>query len=83
MQAFTAAGQVLDDAPFQVSQDGLFQPFRRKMHYLNVGEASIHPLLKDLSFTKDRSNWGMAVRRGVFKISRGDYDRIVHAMKEE
>ncbi len=81
VQAFTAAGQILDDAPFQVKQGNAFHPFRRKVHYEATKEAPIHPLLEELSFTEGRSNWGMAFRRGTFKISQQDYERIIRAME--
>ena len=81
VQAFTAIGQILDDAPFQIKQADNFHPFRRKAHYPNLKEASIHPLLEQLSFTQGRSSWGMAFRRGTFKISWQDFDKIERAMK--
>ncbi len=81
VQAFTAIGHILDDAPFQVRQSNTFHPFRRKVHYLDVKEASIHPLLEELSFTQGRSSWGMAFRRGTFKISRQNFEKIERAMR--
>ncbi len=81
VQAFTALGQILDDAPFQVRQDNAVHPFRRKVHYLDVKEASIHSLLEELSFTQGRSSWGMAFRRGTFKISQQDFDKTERAIK--
>src|ERR1700675_825521 len=33
LQAFTAAGRILDDVPYQVEQSKDFRPFRRKTEY--------------------------------------------------
>ena len=81
VQAFTAAGRVLDDTPFQIHQGDQFHPFRRQMRYFTVQQASIHPLLQELSFTHGRSNWGIAFRRGTFRISHDDYTKIARAMR--
>src|SRR5579862_9724357 len=67
LQAFTAAGRILDEFPYQVEQ------FKSK-------DASIHPLLEELSFTKGRSNWGAALRLGIFQMKREDYLKIAIAM---
>jgi hypothetical protein len=80
LQAFTAAGRILDKVPYQVEQSENFRPFRRKTEYFKSKDASIHPLLEELSFTKGRSNWGAAFRMGVFQIKREDYMKIVTAM---
>lgn len=80
LQAFTAVGTITDEEPFQVTQTKGFHPFRRHTHYLKTKEAPIQPMLDDLDFTKGRSNWGMALRRGMFEISHHDYNRIARAM---
>jgi hypothetical protein len=58
LQAFTAAGRILDEVPYQVEQSKDFRPFRRMTQYFKSKVASIHPLLEELSFTKGRSNLG-------------------------
>jgi hypothetical protein len=80
LQAFTAAGRILDDVPYQVEQSRDFRPFRRRTEYFNSKDASIHPLLEELSFTKGRSHWGAALRRGIFQIKREDFRKIAMAM---
>jgi len=80
LQAFTAAGRILDEVPYQVEQSKDFRPFRRKTEYFKSKDASIHPLLEELSFTKGRSNWGAALRMGVSEMKREDYMKIVVAM---
>jgi hypothetical protein len=80
LQAFTAAGRIVDEVPYQVEQSKDFRPFRRKTEYFKSKDASIHPLLEELSFTKGRSNWGAAFRRGVFQMKREDYMKIAMSM---
>ena len=80
LQAFTAAGRILDEIPYQVEQSKDFRPFRRKTEYFKSKDASILPLLKELSFTKGRSNWGAAFRMGVFQMKSEDYMKIAMSM---
>ncbi|MGC1725934.1 MAG: EVE domain-containing protein [Candidatus Acidiferrales bacterium] len=80
LQAFTSAGRILDEVPYQVEQSKDFRPFRRKTEYLKSKDASIHPLLEELSFTKGRSNWGAALRMGIFQMKHEDYLKIAIAM---
>ncbi len=58
LQAFTAIGEVIDDAPEQVAQTPGFHPYRRRVRFLEANEAPIAPLLDSLSFTRDKTNWG-------------------------
>jgi hypothetical protein len=80
LQAFTAAGRIVDEVPYQVEQSKDFRPFRRKTKYFKSKDASIHSLLEELSFTKERSDWGAALRMGIFQIKREDYMTIAIAM---
>jgi EVE domain-containing protein len=80
LPAFTAVGEISDDAPYQIEQATDFHPFRRKTSYFKVKEAPIRTLLNDLSFTRERSNWGMMLRRGFFEISEDDYRTIAEAL---
>jgi hypothetical protein len=80
LQAFTAAGRIVDEVPYQVEQSKDFRPFRRKTEYLKGKDAPIHPLLEELSFTKGRINWGAAFRTGIFQIKREDYMKIAMTM---
>lgn len=81
VQAFTAIGKILDDAPYQVEQKPGFCPMRRDVHYLKSQDAPIRDLLPDLDFTKTYGNsWGMVFRRGSFRITREDFARIAESM---
>jgi len=80
VQAFTAIGTVLDAPPRQVDLGGGFLPHRRDIRFYTAREAPIKPLLARLAFTRDRMSWGMAFRRGVFRIEAADYRLIAAAM---
>lgn len=80
LQAFTALGEVIDEAAFPAKQTEDFHPYRRKVRYYDTETAEIRPLLFSLSFTRDRDHWGSSFRRGSFKISRDDFAAIAKAM---
>lgn len=80
LQVFTAIGEVLPGEPYQVKQSEQFQPFRRQVQYFDAREASIRPLLPDLSFARGNASWGQVVRRGTFRIDAADYQIIAKAM---
>ncbi|MEO9514578.1 MAG: EVE domain-containing protein [Paracoccaceae bacterium] len=81
VQAFTAIGQVLDDAPYEVEQKLGFCPMRRDVLYLKSEDASIRDLLQKLNFTKGLgSSWGMVFRRSSIQIEREDFARIADCM---
>jgi hypothetical protein len=80
LQAFTAAGRILDEVPYQVEQSKGFQTFRRKTEYFKSKDAYILPLLEELSFTRGRRNWGAVLRMGTFQMKREDYVKIARAM---
>ena len=80
LQAFTAVGEVLVGEPYQVKQSDRFHPFRREIRYFEAREASIRPLLPDLSFARDNASWGQVLRRGTFRIEAADYQIIAEAM---
>ena len=80
LRAFTAAGCIVDDAPYQIEQSHNFHPFRRRTQYFQSKQASIHPLLENLTFTRGRRNWSIAFRRGAFRINPEDFTKIAGAM---
>jgi hypothetical protein len=80
LQAFTAAGRILDEVPYQAEQPKGFRPFRRKTEYFKSKDAPIHPLLEELSFTKGHNNWGAALRIGILQMKREDYMKIAMTM---
>jgi EVE domain len=80
VQAFTAIGRIKPGEPYAGDMDGGFHPVRRDVGFLKAKEAPIRPLLDALSFTKGRSSWGYAFRRGSFAISEADFATIAEAM---
>jgi EVE domain len=68
LQAFTALGEVTDEAAFPAKQTEGFHPYRRKVRYYDTETAEIRSLLFSLSFTRDRDHWSSSFRRGSFKI---------------
>ena len=83
IQAFTAIGEVTDDAPHRAEQSETFKPFRRQVRYADARDAAIHPLLETLSFSRGKSSWGQVLRRGFFEIEADDYTVIAAAMGTE
>lgn len=80
LQSFTAFGQVMDRAPYQVEMAPGFLPFRRDVAWCAAHPASIAPLLPMLEVTRGRSNWGYAFRFGLVQISLADARIIAEAM---
>ena len=80
LQAFTAVGIVKPRAPYQVDTGNGFAPFRRDVAWSRADPASIHPLLSQLSFSRDNGNWGYKLRFGLFKVEADDIKRIADAM---
>jgi len=84
-QAFTAIGTVRDELVYQADMSDMvegFKPFRKNVDYDRLAhDAPIHPLLPELSFTRDRArNWGYAFRFGLIKVTDDDMDTIARAM---
>ena len=80
VQAFTAIGEIVDDNAYLVSTTACFHPFRRKVRYLEAREASIQPLLRYLSFSRDNPAWGRVLMRGLVQLEAVDFDLIANAM---
>jgi predicted RNA-binding protein len=83
VQAFTAIGQVLDREPYRVEMDNGFVPYRRDVRFLEAQDAPIRPLVEELSFIKNKKNWGYVFRFGLIEIPAVDFERIAAAMKAE
>ena len=81
LQAFTAIGEIAEGEPRPFDMGGGFVPDRRAVTFFAATDAPIRPLLPLLSFTRDRPNWGMVLRRGLFAIEKADYDIIAKAMR--
>jgi hypothetical protein len=80
LQAFTAAGRILDEVPYIAEQSACFHPYRRQVRFFKSRQAPIRPLLQELTFTQGDENWGLAFRRGAFQITEDDFKRIAKAM---
>jgi hypothetical protein len=80
LQAFTAAGRILDKVPYKADQSEGFCPFRRRTKFFKSGQAPVRRLLEELTFTQGKENWGLAFRRGAFRITADDFKRIAKAM---
>jgi hypothetical protein len=80
LQAFSAAGRILDDFPYQAEQSACFHPYRRRTKFFESRQVPVRPLLQELSFTQGNENWGLAFRRGAFLITEDDFKTIAKAM---
>ena len=80
LQRFTAAGEIADDAPYQVEMTPDFHPWRRAVKFFRCDEAPIQPLIDDLSFIVNKTSWGFPFRRGLFEIPERDFEIIATAM---
>lgn len=82
LQAFTAIGRISDDEIWQVDE-GNFEPWRRRVSYVDSTEAPIRPLLDDLSITRGKGSWGCVFRYGLVEITEDDFNLIAKTMKVE
>ena len=53
-QSFTAIGQIKKGNPYPFQMSENFIPYRRNVNFFPVKEISILPLIKQLSFIKDK-----------------------------
>ena len=81
LQKFTAAGQLTDDQPYEVSAREGFKAFRREVHYKKWKETEIRPLIEKLSFIKNKKKWGFSLISGFREISKEDFEIIKDAMQ--
>ena len=80
LRRFTAIARVVDDEPYQAEMTPDFHPWRRLAEPITTKEAPVAPLIKDLTFIRDKSRWGFVFRRGMFEIGEEDFRRIARAM---
>jgi len=80
LQAFTAAGRILDEFPYEAEQSVGFRPYRRRTKFFKSRQAPVRPLLQELTFTQGNKSWGLAFRRGAFRITANDFKSIAKAM---
>ena len=80
LQAFTAIGRILPEAPYAVDTGGGFVPFRRNVAWWPAQLAPIQPLLAQLDFAAGNKQWGYQLRFGLFRVSAHDMAAIAQAM---
>jgi hypothetical protein len=80
LRRFTAIARVIDDEPYQTEMSPDFRPWRRLVKPIASEEAPVAPLIKDLTFIRDKGRWGFVFRRGMFEIGEDDFRRIAAAM---
>lgn len=79
-QKFTAIGIVQDDAPYQVSINDDFKPFRRNIKYLDAQHVDIRPLVESLPFIQNKKSWGYVFRYGFLEIDPESFGIIATQM---
>jgi hypothetical protein len=80
LQAFTAIGVVASGEIYQVEMSPDFKPFRVDVRFHKGREALIRPLIDELSFIKNKTHWGAALRFGQLAIPLVDFKIIAQAM---
>jgi EVE domain len=80
LQAFVALGTIADDAPEERNL-GSFRPWVRRTKFEPVTPAPVRPLLDRLSFVTDKRGWGMAFRRGLFRVPPEDFAVVEAALR--
>jgi len=83
LHAFTALGEVADDAIIQVEMAPDFVPFRRRITYLYTGEVRIEPLVPDLTFIHNKKSWGYIFKFGLLQIPEEDFQRIQRGFEKD
>lgn len=80
LQVFTAIGCVAEGPIFEAIGPEQAHVFRRHMTYFDATAAPIRPLLERLTFIRDKSHWGAALRSGLVRVPREDFAAIATAM---
>ena len=79
-QAFTAIGKVAEGSIYECDMGNGFVPSRRNAEFFACKMAPIQPLIADLTFIRDKTNWGYVFRHGCFEIPQRDFDLIASRM---
>ncbi len=79
-QKFTAIGEVVDEAPYQVDMGDGFKPFRRNISYFDAKHIDIRPLVPSLPFIKNKNSWGYVFRYGFLEIDQESFEIIANGM---
>jgi hypothetical protein len=83
LRAFTALGVVLTGEVYQADMGDGFTPYRLDVRYFDAEPAAIRPLVDDLAFIRNKSNWGATFRFGSLQVPAADFARIAGAMGRE
>lgn len=79
-QKFTAIAEAIDDEIYQVKMFENFEPFRRKVRFLDCNETEIRPLINELDFIPNKKSWGYPFRYGLLEIQKPDFELISQKM---
>lgn len=77
---FTAIGRIKSKEPYQFKMSEDFIPWRHDVEYLKAYEIEIAPLINNLSFIKNKKQWGYIFRYGLFSIPYADFYLIATNM---
>ena len=80
LRAFTAIGKIIDNNIYQFKMAPEFIPFRRDVKYLKAKDVPLSEIKNQLELCQAKS-WGMQLRRGLFEISKHDFELISLAME--
>lgn len=83
LQSFTAVAQITDDAPHAGPPSANANALRRNLRPLPCEEAPLTPLVPQLNFITDKTDWSTSLPRGLVAIAEDDARRIAGAMKAE
>jgi EVE domain len=81
VQAFTAMGRIKEGESYLFDMGNGFTPHRRDVEFMAAQEASIRPLIENLTFIKNKKSWGYVFRFGLIEIPKPDFLQISAAMK--
>ena len=79
-QKFTAIGEIIGSEVYQHAMAPDFIPYRRDVRFLTCTEVEIRPLIENLSFIKNKKQWGYAFRFGYLEIPEEDFQLIAKLM---
>jgi hypothetical protein len=77
---FTDIGKIRENDPYEFRMSDDFNPWRRDVHFFPAKDVSIEPLIGNLTFIKNKQQWGFPFRRGCFEIPKSDFTLIADAM---
>jgi predicted RNA-binding protein len=83
LQCFTAIGRISDENIYQADMGDDFVPFRRDVKFLPAQDVSILPLIDQLTFIKDKTQWGATFRFGTVEIPESDFRLIAEKMVKD